>query len=184
MSDLMNFKKSSGQPSTFSKASGRTLSGGSNPVMEARQRAKQLSGVASKPSKGELDKYPIKDDCSSVSAELAMVRSSLANARAENTNLKSKLSNLSANFTIPYGTSYVGYSGISGVSFSSAFEQAYVSGGDSFETASYNLFAKAINGKFFWGQYYFSSLTSITRGEGFFVRNLGSPILVDWSRVK
>ena len=174
MSDLMNFKKGGSQPSGFSRASGRTLSAEkSNPVMDGKYDA-----AYDKP------KDPIKDNCRVIGAELQRAKENVINLSRVNGALNLQLSRLSANFTIPSGTSYIGYSGVSGVSFTNALSQAYVSGGGGYDTALDNLFVKASSGKFYWGKYNFDSLSLISRGEGFFVRNFGSAVTVDWSRVK
>jgi len=168
----MNFKKGASQPSGFSRASGTTLSASkSNTVIDGKY-------------KDEADKYPIKDDCRGIGAELQRAKENIYNLSRVNRDLNSQLNSLSSVFTIKSGTSYIGYTGISGVSFESAFEQAYVSGGGGFESAYSNLFVKNIKGNFFWGRFEWNALNSISRGEGFFVKNFGSDIVVDWGLVK
>tara|TARA_R110002012_G_scaffold4382_3_gene20173 strand:- start:3597 stop:4109 length:513 start_codon:yes stop_codon:yes gene_type:complete len=167
MSDLMKFRAASGLSSGF-----------------VREQAAVPTTQLDEPQKpNEPPKPNASADCSGFQMEIGRLKSQIRDLNSTISTLQSQPSPSlpSARLTIPSGNSYIGYSGTNGLSFPQAFSLAYVSGGGGKTQALNNLFVKDIQGYFFWGEYNFNQLSSLQNGQGFFVRNFGSPIVLDWS---
>lgn len=164
MNHLMNFRAASGQLSGFSpKETDKPTQ-----TTQTTRPPRPTSGTA---------------DCSGFQQEIGRLKSQIRDLNATIQTLQSQPSPSvqSAQLTIPSGNSYIGYSGANGLSFPQAFQLSYVSGGGGVTQALSNLFAKDIQGQLFWGEYNFNQLVNLQSGQGLFVRNFGSPIVLDWS---
>jgi len=168
----MKFRAASGQLSGFAREKGQASVVPPKPTSATTQTTTRPPRPTSATA-----------DCSGFQQEIGRLKSQIRDLNSTINTLQSQTSSSANSYmlTIPSGASYIGYSGANGLSFPQAFSLAYVSGGSGKTQALGGLFVKNIQGLMFWGEYNFNQLTNLQSGQGFFVRNFGSPIVIDWS---